>query len=169
MGLHDQNSKKKDVKPVKIVIDQEIVLRNVEELLEYPHNAKKHPEWQVVKISDSIREFGFKQPIVLDKEDAVIVGHGRLRAAQLLGMKKVPCIIAKDLTPDQVKAYRLADNKLNESDWDMDLVTEELKDLPECMIDLTGFDEDLVIEEEDVEIAKKEKKLTECPNCGEEF
>jgi len=111
----------------------------------YEKNAKKHPKKQVEQVANSIKEFGFNQPIVVDKDGVLIVGHGRLEAAKLLGLKEVPTITV-DLTKEQADAYRLADNKLNESDWDMNLVIEELKGLSDEMIDLTGFDKDLIIE-----------------------
>jgi len=104
----------------------------------YDKNAKKHPRPQVQKIADSIREFGFNQPIVVDKDGVIIVGHGRYEASRLLKMDKVP-IVTADLTEEQAKAYRLADNKLNESDWDMDLVVGELGGMSLPMLDLTGF------------------------------
>ena len=114
----------------------------------YPKNAKKHPKKQIEQVANSIKEFGFNQPIVVDKNNVVIVGHGRLEAAKLLKMKEVPTLQV-DLTEEQAKAYRLADNKLNESDWEMDLVIDELKELSEGMFDLTGFDKGLIIEPED--------------------
>lgn len=116
----------------------------------YSKNAKKHPKKQVEQIANSIREFGMNQPIVVDKDGVIIVGHGRYEALQLLGWEVKPeWVRTVDLTEEQAKAYRLADNKLNESDWDMDLVIEELKDLSPEMLDLTGFDADLIIEPED--------------------
>lgn len=108
----------------------------------YDKNAKKHPAKQIKQVAASIKEFGFNQPIVIDKDNVIIAGHGRYEAAKLLGLKEVPCIVA-DLTAEQAKAYMLADNKLNESEWDMELVYEELKDLPPMLIDLTGFNEGL--------------------------
>ena len=105
----------------------------------YKKNAKKHPKKQVQQVADSIKEFGFNQPIVVDKNNVIIVGHGRFEAAKLLGLEEVP-VLQADLTEEQANAYRLADNKLNESDWDMELVIEELKGLEPAMIDLTGFD-----------------------------
>lgn len=113
----------------------------------YGKNAKKHPKKQIEQVAASIKEFGFNQPIVVDKENVVIVGHGRLEAAIELGMTDVP-VIQVDLTTEQAKAYRLADNKLNESDWDMDLVIQELKELSEPLLDLTGFERDLILEDE---------------------
>lgn len=111
----------------------------------YPQNGKKHPKKQIEQIAASIKEFGFNQPIVVDKEGTIIVGHGRYEASKLLGIENPPTITV-DLTEEQAKAYRLADNKLNESEWDMNLVIEELKGLSEPMLELTGFDKDLIIE-----------------------
>jgi site-specific DNA-methyltransferase (adenine-specific) len=130
---------------------------NIELLKPYDKNAKLHPKKQVQQVANSIKEFGFNQPIVADKNNVVIVGHGRLEAAKLLGLKDVP-VITVDLTEEQAKAYRLADNKLNESDWDMKLAIEELKGLSEQMFDLTGFDKDLLIEPDD-----KDDEVPEIP------
>lgn len=110
----------------------------------YEKNAKKHPKKHVEQVAASIKEFGMNQPIVVDKNGVIIVGHGRYEACKLLGIE--PEIKVVDLTEEQAKAYRLADNKLNESDWDMNLVIEELKGLSDEMLDLTGFDRDLIIE-----------------------
>ena len=115
------------------------------EIKPYPKNAKKHPDKQIKQIADSIREFGFNQQIVVDKDNTIIVGHGRYEAAKLLKLEEVP-VTQVDLNEEKAKAYRLADNKLNESEWEMDLVIEELKGLSAEMLDLTGFDRDLIIE-----------------------
>lgn len=114
----------------------------------YTKNAKKHPKKQVEQIANSIKEFGMNQPIVVDAKGEIIVGHGRFLALQHLGWDIKPEWVIKkdDLTDEQVKAYRFADNKLNESDWDMSLVIEELKGLSEPMLVLTGFDSDLILE-----------------------
>ncbi len=116
-------------------------------LTPYAKNAKKHTKKQVAEVGRSIKEFGFNQPVVVDRENVVVVGHGRVAAAQLLGMEKVPVIKLDKLTDDQIKAYRLADNKLNESPWDMALVLEELTELSKNGLDvlLTGFSPDLLL------------------------
>jgi len=119
--------------------------RKIEDIKPYPKNAKKHPEKQIKKIADSIKKFGFNQPVVVDMNDIIIVGHGRYIAAQLLGMETIP-VLPIDLDEESAKAYRLADNKLNESSWDMDIVIEELKSLSLEMVDLTGFDSNLLLE-----------------------
>lgn len=112
----------------------------------YPKNAKKHPKKQIEQIASSIKEFGMNQPIVVDKEGVIIVGHGRYEAMKLLGLEITPDMIkVVDLPEKKANAYRLADNKLNESDWDMELVIEELKALEdESLAELTGFDLDLL-------------------------
>ena len=120
------------------------------EIRPYSKNAKKHPKKQVEQIANSIKEFGMNQQIVVDKDGVIIVGHGRYEALKALGMEvKDEYIKVVDLTEEQAKAYRLADNKLNESDWDMELVIEELRGLSESMIDLTGFSSDLILDTDD--------------------
>lgn len=99
------------------------------ELTPYPHNAKQHPDKQVEHIANSIREFGFRQPIVVDADNVVVIGHGRLLAAQKLGLETVPVVRADDLTEEQIKALRLADNKTNESEWDFGELEAELAEL----------------------------------------
>lgn len=127
--------------------------KGIDSIRPYDKNAKKHPKKQVEQVAASIKEFGFNQPIVVDKEGVIIVGHGRYEAAKALKLATVP-VLEVDLTPEQANAYRLADNKLNESEWDMTLVIEELKGLSEPMLELTGFDKDLILEadEQDDEV-----------------
>lgn len=120
-------------------------MADIRTLKPYEKNTKKHPKRQVAQVAASIKEFGFNQPIVVDKDNVIIVGHGRYEAAKLLGLTEVPVIVA-DLPKEKANAYRLADNKLNESEWDMNLVIEELKSLDLDMVELTGFSTDLLIE-----------------------
>lgn len=129
-------------------------------IVPYTKNAKKHPQKQVEQIAESIKRFGMNQPIVVDKDGVIIVGHGRYQALQHLGWEVKPEYVKKleNLTPEEVAAYRLADNKLNESEWDMDLVIEELKDLDDDLVDLTGFDKDLLIEPDE-----KDDEVPEVP------
>lgn len=135
----------------------------------YADNAKKHPEKQVKMIADSIKRFGWQQPIVVDKNGIIIVGHGRYQAwtKHPEGMDE-PWITnnegvtisgkqGRELTAKEVKAYRLADNKLNESDWDLELAIEELKDIDDpALQELTGFDMDLLLEQEEADDAVPE-------------
>lgn len=128
----------------------QITQRQLNEITPYSKNAKEHPEKQVKQIANSITEFGFNQPIVVDKQGIIVVGHGRYEAAKLLEMQTVP-VLEIDIDEQQASAYRLADNKLNESEWNMGLVIEELKelDLKGFNIELTGFDRDIIIEPEE--------------------
>ncbi len=129
------------------------------EIKPYSKNAKKHPKKQVEQVANSIKEFGMNQPIVVDKQGVIIVGHGRYEALQSLGWDIKPeWVKVVDLTEEQANAYRLADNKLNESDWDMTLVIEELKGLSPEMLDLTGFEKDLIIEADE-----KDDEVPETP------
>ena len=109
----------------------------------YPKNPRKIPAAAVTKVAASIREFGFQQPIVVDRKGVVIVGHARLAAAKELELERVPILVARGLSPRQVQAYRLADNRLNQdSAWDEELLGLELADLVglDFDLDLTGFD-----------------------------
>lgn len=140
----------------------------------YTKNAKKHPKKQIEQVAKSIKEFGMNQPIVVDKQGVIIVGHGRYEALKSLGMEIKPEYIkVVDLTEEQANAYRLADNKLNESEWDMSLVIEELKGLSPEMLDLTGFEKDLIIEpdEKDDEVpetpTEPQSKLGDLYELGE--
>lgn len=157
----------------------DITYLSVDKLKPYPQNAKKHPDDQIEYIANSIREFGFKQPIVIDKNNEVIIGHGRLLASKKLGLQEVPCVIADDLTEEQIKALRLADNKTNESEWDLSFLDVELDNIFDIDMSLFGFDFDLdevigtdenlgeqnAVNVDDVE----EGKEYECPNCGFKF
>ena len=118
----------------------------ITEITPYEKNAKKHDAFQVEQIAKSIKRFGFNQPLVVDKAGVIIVGHGRFEAAKQLELKEVPVIVL-DIPEKDAKAYRLADNKLNESEWDYQLVIDELKGLddPE-LVDLTGFEKDILVE-----------------------
>ena len=109
------------------------------DLIPYPANAKMHPPEQVQHIANSIKQFGWQQPIVVDSENVVIIGHGRLLAAKQLMLDTVPVVRATELTEDQVNALRLADNKTNESEWDFGKLEEELAALDIAGIDMRDF------------------------------
>ena len=106
----------------------------LDDIKPYQNNAKSHPQSQIDLLVKQIAE-GFDQPIVVDKNMVIIKGHGRRLAAMQMGLKTVPVIVRDDLTPQQVKAARIADNKLAETDWDMELLAQELEAL-----DVGGFD-----------------------------
>lgn len=109
------------------------------DLIPYPANAKLHPPAQVDHIANSIKAFGWQQPIVVDSENVVIIGHGRLMAAKQLMLDTVPVVRATELTEDQVNALRLADNKTNESEWDFGKLEEELAALDIAGVDMSMF------------------------------
>ena len=130
---------------------------DIDRLIPYVNNAKVHSEDQITKIASSIREFGFVNPVLIDKEFNIIAGHGRVMAAKKLKLKEVPCLFIEGLSEAQRKAYILADNRLGElADWDMELVQSELETLQELDfdIDLTGFE--LPEEEEVPEVIEDE-------------
>ena len=106
-----------------------IIYRQIKELKPYKKNAKKHNKEQVEQIANSIKEFGFTQPVIIDKHDCVVAGHGRILGAKKVGLKQVPTVCLDELTEEQIKAYRLVDNKLNESEWDKKTLKEELDEL----------------------------------------
>lgn len=111
-------------------------------LIPYEKNAKAHPMDQVEQIANSIKAFGWTQPIVVDKDNVVVIGHGRLLAAKELKLEKVPVVMRDDLSEDQIKALRLADNKTNESEWLSGKLEEELAELAiaGCDMEQFGFD-----------------------------
>lgn len=149
----------------------------VDDLIPYENNPRLNDE-AVDAVAASIREFGFKVPIVVDKNNVIVCGHTRMKAAVLLGLDTVPAIRADDLTDEQVKAFRLADNKTAElADWDFDALSKELQGLSIDMADF-GFAEDTEIGFNenalnelfmDAPESEKKPKTVKCPHCGEEF
>jgi hypothetical protein len=119
--------------------------KSVVTLIPYDRNPRIHPDDQIRQIADSIERWGWTIPILIDEGDNVIAGHGRLYAAQLLGLEKVPCMVAKGWTEDQKRSYVIADNKLAEnSEWNTALYYSELKALEDNAVDLANMlDEDL--------------------------
>ena len=116
----------------------EIINRKVNDLIPYDKNPRKNDE-AVKYVKASIEQFGFKVPIVIDADGVIVAGHTRVKAAKELGMEEVPCIVADDLTPEQIKAYRLADNMTaSKSEWDVELLNTELLDL-EANFDMADF------------------------------
>lgn len=126
-----------------------IVYKNIKELKPYKKNAKKHDKKQVEQIANSIKEFGFTQPVIIDKNNCVVAGHGRILGAKKAGLTQVPTVMLEDLTEEQIKAYRLVDNKLNESEWDSVLLAQELEEIKDLNMDLFGFDLAEEIEQEE--------------------
>ena len=128
-----------------------IIEKSITEVKPYEKNPRKNDQ-SVDKVANSIKEFGFKVPIVIDKHNVIVCGHTRYKAAKKLGLSVVPCVVADDLTEEQIKAYRLADNKVGEDSlWDMDLLTEELVNILELDMAYFGFD---LLEEEPEEVVE---------------
>lgn len=149
----------------------EVVMMPIEELVPYENNPRKNDE-AVSKVAESIKEFGFKVPIIVDKDNVIVAGHTRLKAAQELGLETVPVIKADDLTEEQVRAFRLADNKVGEfSEWDFEKLEEELEELSGFEMSQFGFADPNEIDWEKVEdlteqnYDKPEKEMLECPFC----
>ena len=146
--------------------------RNLAELTPYSGNAKKHDSTQIANVAESIKQFGFVQPIVIDRDGVIVIGHCRALAAKKLGIQEVPCVCVDDLTPEQVNALRIVDNKSNESPWDLDILPDELAEL-----NLDDFDFDFGIEDDDElpdfeeEPSKNNSKndICQCPKCGFEW
>lgn len=151
----------------------EIVYKKIDDLVPYINNPRYNDE-AVEYVANSIKDFGFKVPIVIDKNNEIVAGHTRYKASMELGLKEVPCIIADDLNEEQVKAFRLVDNKVGEkAEWNLELLDEELNDLDidmedfgflkEEKLDLDDFFEDNTTQKE-----KKEEVII-CPYCNKEF
>lgn len=151
----------------------EIIYKNINELIPYENNPRINDE-AVEYVKNSIKEFGFKVPIVIDKDNVIIAGHTRIKASKELGIKDIPCIIADDLTEEQVKAFRLADNKVAEkSTWDYTKLDEELEDILDIDMSMFNFEniEEINLDDffEESEEKEKEKKTMICPHCGKEI
>lgn len=142
-------------------MQQNIIYKRIKDLHPYKNNAKKHSKEQVEQIANSIKEFGFTQPVLIDENNNVIAGHGRILGAKKAGLKNVPTVCLRDLSEEQVKAYRLVDNKLNESDWNFNLLDEELENIFDIDMSLFGFSteslEELFDEEKEVKFKVKSK------------
>ena len=123
----------------------EVIMRKVSELTPYAQNTKKHDQKQINNVANSIKRFGWQQPIVIDENGVVVIGHCRLLAAKKLKQDEVPCTVASGLTEEEVRELRIADNKTNESLWDMEMLEMEL---PELDFDGFDFDFDDLFEEE---------------------
>ncbi len=123
-----------------------IIMKPTAELIPYAQNAKVHDKKQVANVANSIKRFGWQQPIVIDDNGVVVIGHCRLMAAKKLKMKEVPVTIASGLTDEEIRELRLADNKTNESDWDFGLLAEDTQDL-----EFEGFDFDWGLPGEELE------------------
>lgn len=171
----------------------------ISKLIPYPKNPRKITDKSVQAVADSIKNFGFNQAIAVDKDGVIVVGHTRYHAAKLLGMKSVPVVVLDDLSEDQIRKYRIADNKSGElNSWDYDLLVDELKvlenadelqvyfheDLSDLIKSTMGSLEVLEVNADDIQTAedadkekveeiatrKKEAQITfTCPHCFEQI
>lgn len=154
--------------------------KSIDEIKPYENNPRNNDD-AVDAVANSIKRFGWQQPIVVDNDGVIVAGHTRYKAAKKLGLKHVPVVVADNLTPDQVKAYRLADNKTAElADWDMDLLNDELDQIRNIDMSDFGFDEldDDQIDTEPKVDDNEELSLDDfgdnkfevvCPKCGFRF
>lgn len=143
----------------------------------YERNQKKHPDEQINNIAISIDKYGFIQPIVVDGNNEIVIGHGRYLAAKKLEIKNVPCVRVEDLDEEEIRKLRIIDNKLNESEWDIEKLKEDIDELDFSEFDIDfNLSEDIAFDEEqlnnlfeDSEPKDKEPKKIQCPHCGEWF
>lgn len=151
-----------------------IIEKNIDEVTPYENNPRRNDE-AVEGVANSIKEFGFKVPIVIDKDNVIIAGHTRLKAAKKLGLKKVPCVKADDLTPEQARAFRIVDNKTQEiAGWNFDQLNEELEGLSNVDMSKFGFADQESVDldnffDEEIEQQKEAGKTIECPYCHCKF
>ena len=154
--------------------DMQIIKKNVNELVPY-ENTPRHNDDAVEYVANSIEQFGFKVPIIIDKDNVIVAGHTRLKAAKKLGMEYVPCILADDLSEEQVRAFRLADNKVGElAGWDFTKRDEELAKILDIDMSMFSFKEDEfdineLFEKAETQEKEYKKKTITCPHCGETF
>lgn len=142
-----------------------IVYKSIKQLKPYKKNAKKHPKEQIEQIANSIKEFGFlkHRAVAIDKENVVIEGHGRILAAKKAGLKQVPTVCIDDMTEEQMKAWRLIENKTAESGWNKKLLDEEVNQLSE-LFDMSSFGFGLTIDDIDI---MQEGQREIAPELGE--
>lgn len=155
----------------------DITMKKLADLQMYADNAKKHDQRQIDNVANSISRYGWQQPIAINSDGVIIIGHCRYLAAKKLGMSEVPCVVDSDLTQEEQRELRITDNKTNESPWDFELLQDETEDL-----EFEGFDFDFssldeaentysgkgVIEYGEDSFAA-EKFKHECPECGFKF
>lgn len=147
------------------------VMMKVDEIIPYENNPRNN-DMAVKPVADSIKMFGFQQPIVVDRSNIIIVGHTRLRAAKMLGLEEVPVVVADELSDEQVKSYRIMDNKTGEiATWDMDKLESEYSALINSgKVDLSAFEFNVNLDVACDELNTDEEIFEyECPNCGLKF
>lgn len=170
-------------KQVKKVLNKmNIVLKDLNDLKPYKNNPREITDEAIKVVKNSIKAFGIKVPLVIDNKNVIVCGHTRYKALNLLKLEdeammdftKIPCVLTDDLSPSEINAFRIADNKTSEfSLWDKELLAAEVDNIPD--IDLRDFGVDLNINDTDIddtnefEEKKKNKKQVKCPSCGYKF
>lgn len=154
-------------------VQKALINKLVAELIPYSNNARTHSDEQVAKLAASIKEFGFNNPVLIDEQNGIVAGHGRVMAARKLGLLTVPCLVLDHLSDAQRRAYVLADNRLAlDASWDQQLLGIEIERLMTDGFDLslTGFDPEEINagddEPEDEAEAATPKERAVCPKCG---
>lgn len=162
----------------------ELEVVKIEDIKLYEKNAKNHPEWQIEQIKNSIKEFGYNDPIAIDENNIIVEGHGRYIALKGLGYKEIEVLKLSHMSDEQKKAYIIAHNKTcMNTGFNLEMLEEELQSISELDLTLTGFTEfeiedilnlksnDINIDSvlSDIEIEKKEKEPKRCPHCGGEL
>lgn len=143
---------------------------NILEIHENPKNEKKHSEIQIKNVAESIKKFGIVQPLVIDKNNEIIIGHCRFKSLKLLDYKEIPCVKLEEITEDQANMLRILDNKLNESDWNIELLKDTLNnlDLNDFDLDWSFLDEEIENEIERIDLSgnyqEKLQIIIECEN-----
>jgi ParB-like chromosome segregation protein Spo0J len=166
---------------MEIKITQHIEQIDIKELIPYARNSRTHSDIQVTQIAASIKEFGFTNPVLINEDNDIIAGHGRVLAAKRLGLDEVPCIRLSHLSETQQRAYVIADNNLAlNAGWNFDMLSVEIDELNDQKYDtsLLGFTNEQLAEMIgtpeippvlDEENPKKESETTICPKCHHEF
>lgn len=146
--------------------EMNIIELGIDEIIPYENNPRRN-EKAVDAVANSIKEFGFKNPIILDADKVIISGHTRRLAAIKLGLEKVPCYIATDLSEEQVRAFRLADNRVASfAVWDEKKLKDEIANINDIDLSDFGFKKDTI---DDIFKEKSGKKTHICPKCGHEW
>nr|DAW70656.1 MAG TPA: ParB protein [Caudoviricetes sp.] len=152
----------------------EIIYKKLSDIKPYSNNPRQNDE-AVKYVAESIKEFGFKVPIIIDNNGTIVAGHTRYKAANKLKMEQIPCVVADDLTEEQIKAFRLADNKVGEfASWDIELLVSEIDEILDVNMADFGFsfalnDIDVAIDLDEPQDVKKNNNACRCPKCGFEF
>lgn len=155
-----------------------IVWKSIDELIPYEHNAKEHTETQIDNIAKSLEKNGWQNVILIDKDNVIIYGHGRVLGAQQIGMTEAPCIVCDDLTEEEIKNYRHLDNLLSEGrylqdEFDIDMPDLDDYDFSEICVNIDlGYDNNFdydVPDKTESEYKETEENYVECPSCGMKF